>query len=102
MVKEVFPELERELRKMYHIPDNLPIKPERTPPGILRLSRLIKVMRLSRSLTQKKLAEMMNIPRQHLQKWEYGKVKPRPANLAKLMTMLRYENMTEVITQFYH
>ncbi len=79
-----------------------PVIPERLPAGIFTLKRLLKVMRLSRGYTQKQMADRLGTKRQHVQKWEYGKVKPRPERLAQILELFRYEGLTEVIYKFYH
>jgi transcriptional regulator with XRE-family HTH domain len=78
-----------------------PIFEEPIPVGVLRVSKLIKVMRLSRGYTQKRLAEALGTKRQHVQKWEYGLVKPRPERMAQILDLLKYGTLTQVITQYY-
>lgn len=48
----------------------------------------IKAARLAAGLTQKQLAKKINVPYQHVQKWEYGQIKPGMDSLAKLCSAL--------------
>ena len=74
---------------------------ERIPLQVMTLKSLIKYMRLSRGYTQKQLAEAIGTVRQHVQKWEYGKIKPNPKNMQEILAICRYESYNEVVRKFY-
>ncbi len=78
-----------------------PMYSEPLPTGIFSLRKLIRVMRLTRGLTQKQLADELQTCRQHVQKWEYGQTKPCPENMARILNVLKYEPLQEVISEFY-
>jgi transcriptional regulator with XRE-family HTH domain len=79
----------------------LPMYDEHIPLGIFSLSKLIRVMRLSRGFTQKRLAERLGTKRQHVQKWEYGLIKPRPERMQEILSILHYGTIKEVIQNYY-
>ena len=78
-----------------------PLFEQPIPAGIFTVSKLIKVMRLSRGYTQKRLADTLGTKRQHVQKWEYGITKPKPERMAQILNVLKYGTLTQVISQYY-
>lgn len=53
--------------------------------SLYSLAEVIKILRLEAKLSQSALAKKLNTITQHVQKWEYGHIKPRPENLKKII-----------------
>ena len=54
----------------------------------MEIKDVIKKARKKKGLTQRKLAELLEIPYQQVQFWEYGKYKPSLSNISKLCDIL--------------
>ena len=54
----------------------------------MEIKDIIKEARKKKGLTQRSLAELLKIPYQQVQKWEYGKNKPNFNNIIKLCNIL--------------
>lgn len=81
---------------------SLPINDEPIPLGIYKLGRLIKFMRICRGFTQQQMANHLGTSRQHVQKWEYGIVKPRPDRMAEILDLLHFHGLNDVIQRYYY
>lgn len=57
----------------------------------MEIKDIIKKARKKKGLTQRKLAELLEIPYQQVQFWEYGKYKPSLNNISKLCNILDLE-----------
>lgn len=53
--------------------------------NLYTLGEVLKILRLEAQLSQAALAKKLNTITQHVQKWEYGYIKPRPENLKKII-----------------
>jgi DNA-binding XRE family transcriptional regulator len=54
----------------------------------MEIKDIIKKARIKKGLTQRGLAELLKIPYQQVQLWEYGKYKPGFDNISKLCKIL--------------
>lgn len=77
------------------------VSTERVPLHIQNLQSLIKYMRLSRGYTQEEAAKALGTVRQHVQKWEYGIIKPCPRNMQQILSLFRYESYNDVVCRYY-
>lgn len=50
-----------------------------------KLGETIKAIRIESRQTQEQMAKTLKISRQHLQKWEYNDVRPRPKTLYRFL-----------------
>lgn len=59
----------------------------------MEIKDIIRNARIKKGLTQRGLAELLKIPYQQIQQWEYGKYKPGLDNIGKLCKILDLEIM---------
>lgn len=64
----------------------------------MEIKDIIKEARKKKGLTQRKLAELLEIPYQQVQFWEYGKYKPSFNNISKLCDILDL-NLDDIISK---
>ena len=62
----------------------------------------IKQMRLSAHMTQAQLAASLGTCRQHIQKWEYGYIKPRPARLEDIIFVTKGKKDIDTLFADYY
>ena len=57
----------------------------------MEIKDVIKKARKKKGISQRRLAELLEIPYQQVQAWEYGKYKPSLYNISKLCDILELD-----------
>ena len=65
-----------------------------------QLGKVMRFIRLKNSLTQKQMANILQMPYQNYQRYEYGIYKPKPERLGKFCDIFRIEQAL-LVKEFY-